>query len=81
MLKPVMVTSKLQNNLKVCYNIIKVGPDVKELRVGMHVLHISAAGDKVSDSDIEIIREEDVISWWYPPEAKLDIPVPEWLNP
>jgi len=77
LLKPIYVQSvvKQSHPAKVCYEVIKVGPKVEKLRVGMHVLHISAAGDKIPDSDIEVVREEDVITDWYPPKD-IDIPAP-----
>lgn len=57
------------NNKKmvICYEVLDVGPEVQKLAPGMHCLHISAAGDKIAD-DIDVVREEDVIAYWYPPE-------------
>lgn len=57
-----------------CFEVVSCGPDVIELAEGMHVLHISAAGDKIPGSDMEIVREEDVILNWYPPDV--DVPQP-----
>jgi hypothetical protein len=59
----------------VCHQVEDVGPDVKDLAPGMHVLHISAAGDGLNPDQSNrsarytIVREEDVIAYWWPEEA------------
>lgn len=59
----------------VCHQVEDCGPDVKDLGVGMHVLHVSAAGDGL-DADpnnraarYTICREEDVVAFWWPEDA------------
>lgn len=73
-LKPIFQKTKFAvpdsqlSSLLVCYEVEKVGPLVKELRPGMHVLHIAAAGDSADFKDLVICHEDEVICWWYPPD-------------
>lgn len=44
-----------------------------EVQVGMHVIHISTAGDapdwQERESRFCIVREQDIIAYWWPDEA------------
>jgi hypothetical protein len=57
----------------VCHEVIRVGPDVLNLAEGMHIVHISAAGDTLDNdpntkSRFCLVREEDVVAYWFPDE-------------
>lgn len=74
-LKPVFQATNLhlpdssQNtSMVVCYEVEKIGPHVTGIEVGMHVLHIAAAGDSADYKDLVICHEDEIIAWWYPPK-------------
>jgi hypothetical protein len=59
----------------VCHEVCDIGPDVKDIAIGAHCLHISAAGDGLDADQTQrgarytIVREEDIVAWWYKDEA------------
>ncbi len=60
----------------VCHEVMAIGPDASDcsdISVGMHCLHISAAGDE-ADQDTKssrtvFVHVDDIVAYWWPKDA------------